>query len=270
MTDGITQGGIRHGGIPAAEAPYGGVPAAAEASPGGIPAASAGWSGRPLCAFDLETTGKDPSSARIVTACIAMLDPSPVPAPPTSVRTWLLDPGVPIPEGATAVHGITTERARAEGMEYRAGYAAIRAALQQAWDAGAVVVAFNAAFDLTVIDCEGRRLGLPPLRPALVADPYVIDREVDRYRRGKRTLGAVCTQYGVVLENSHEAQSDAVAAAHLVGALLARYPAIAELDIVAEQARWHAARQQDFALYLQRVGRDASDVDGQWPIRSGA
>src|SRR5690625_274716 len=153
------------------------------------------WSDRPVCAFDLETTGPDPTSARIVTACVAMFTPSPSPssAPdaypaPHAVRTWLLDPGILIPDGASAVHGISTAQARGSGMDYRTGYTEIRAALQEAWDAGAVVVAFNACFDLTMVDAEGARLGFTPLAPALVADPYVIDREMDRYRRGQRNL----------------------------------------------------------------------------------
>lgn len=225
------------------------------------------WSDRPVCAFDLETTGPNPATARIVTACAATLPPSSAPSAPQAVRTWLLDPGVEIPAGATAVHGIDTARARSEGVEYSSGYADIRAAVQRAWDSGAVVVAFNANYDLTVLDREGARLGFPPLTPALVADPYVIDREMDRYRRGKRTLTAVCAQYGVHLGNSHEAQADAVAAAHLLGALVAEYPQIGPLDIVAAQTRWHAERQRSFADYLRRNGRDASDVSGEWPIR---
>lgn len=225
------------------------------------------WSDRPVCAFDLETTGPNPATARIVTACVATLPPSSAPSAPETVRTWLLDPGVDIPAGATAVHGVDTARARAEGLDYAAGYAEIRAAVERAWGSGAVVVAFNANYDLTVLDRQGARLGFEPLIPALVADPYVIDREMDRYRRGKRTLTAVCAQYGVRLANSHEAQSDAVAAAHLVGALVAEYPHIGALDIVAEQTRWHAERQRSFAEYLRRNGRDSSDVSGEWPIR---
>lgn len=220
------------------------------------------WAHQTICAFDLETTGPDPARARIVTACVATITSA-----ETTSRTWLVDPQIAIPQGATNVHGITTERAREHGQDYAAGYAEIRAALEQAWAAGHMVVAFNACFDLTLMDAEGQRLGFAPLQPGLVVDPFVIDREMDKYRKGKRTLGDVSAHYGVPLDNSHEAEADALAAAHLVRALTTKYPQIAELDIVAEQTSWHAERQRDFAAYLTRQGRDASDVNGEWPIR---
>ena len=34
----------------------------------------------------------------------------------------------------------------------------------------------------------------------------------------------------------------------------------------AQQARWHEARQRDFAAYLERCGKDASDVNTLWPM----
>lgn len=71
---------------------------------------------------------------------------------------------------------------------------------------GHIVVAFNASYDLTVMDAEGKRLGFPALEFGTVADPYVIDREMDRTRSGKRTLAAVCDEYGVTLTCAHEAR----------------------------------------------------------------
>ncbi|WP_430333125.1 exonuclease domain-containing protein [Rhodococcus sp. ACT016] len=225
------------------------------------------WTSRPICAFDLETTGRDPLSARIVTACVVTVD-----GDRPRMRNWMLDPGVEIPAGASAVHGISTAHAREYGRNYADGYREIREALSDAWAAGHAVVAFNAAYDLTVMDAEGRRLGLPPLDVGgLVLDPYVIDREVDRGRRGKRTLGALCEHYGVDLGAAHQAQADALAAAELARLLPQRFPHLADLDdMMARQTTWHAERQRDLVDYLRREGRDASDVDGRWPIRTAA
>ncbi|WFR74375.1 3'-5' exonuclease [Prescottella defluvii] len=225
------------------------------------------WTTRPICAFDLETTGRDPLSARIVTACVVTVDGD-LPRP----RNWIVDPGVDIPADASAVHGISTAHAREHGQNYASGYREIRQALTDAWAAGYAVVAFNAAYDLTVMDAEGRRLGFPPLDDyGLVLDPYVIDREVDRERRGKRTLGALCEHYGIDLGFAHQAEADALAAAELARLLPQRFPQLADLDdVMASQTTWHAERQRDFLEYLQREGRDTSDVDGRWPIRTAA
>lgn len=225
------------------------------------------WTTRPICAFDLETTGRDPLSARIVTACVVTVDGD-RPRP----RNWIVDPGVEIPAGASAIHGISTAHAREHGQNYASGYREIREALTEAWEAGYAVVAFNAAYDLTVMDAEGRRLGFGPLHGyGLVLDPYVIDREVDPRRRGKRTLGALCEHYGIDLGSAHQAEADALAAAELARLLPQRFPHLADLDdMMASQTTWHAERQRDFLEYLRREGRDTSDVDGRWPIRTAA
>ncbi|NKU37727.1 3'-5' exonuclease [Rhodococcus hoagii] len=220
------------------------------------------WTAAPMAAFDLETTGPIPTNARIVTAHLALID-----GKVTSGRNWLLNPQQGIPEGATAVHGITTEHAREHGQDYVTGYDEIRQALTAAWDSGHAVVAFNAAYDLTIIDREGVRLGYAPLEVGLVIDPFVIDRRVDRMRKGSRKLVDVCRHYGVQLDGAHSASGDALAAARLAWKMARRFPQLAELDIMAEQAKWHASRQADFADYLRREGKDASDVNGDWPMR---
>ncbi|WP_027503322.1 3'-5' exonuclease [Rhodococcus sp. UNC363MFTsu5.1] len=220
------------------------------------------WTTAPMAAFDLETTGPIPTNARIVTAHIALIN-----GREHSGQNWLLNPQQGIPEGATAVHGITTEHAREHGQNYTEGYHEIRQALTAAWEAGHTVVVFNAAYDLTLMDREGVRLGYPPLEPGLVIDPFVIDRAMDPYRKGKRTLAAVCEHYDVRLDGAHSADGDALAAARLAWKLPRKYSALAGLDIMQSQAEWHAARQDDFAEYLRRQGKDASDVNGDWPMR---
>ena len=74
------------------------------------------WMNGLRATFDLETTGVDVTTARIVTASLILLDPQ-----GNVVRRgeWLADPGVEIPAGAAAVHGITTEYAREHGRPAR-------------------------------------------------------------------------------------------------------------------------------------------------------
>lgn len=60
---------------------------------------------RPLIAFDLETTGKNPKTARIVEIGFTQIRPG------QPVREWhsLVNPGIPIPKEAQDVHGISDE-----------------------------------------------------------------------------------------------------------------------------------------------------------------
>lgn len=228
---------------------------------------SADWHNGPFAAFDTETTGVDPETARIVTATIVTLCAGKF----GPCRTWLINPGIEIPDEATSVHGVTTEYAREHGRAPIAAIPEIVSTVQSAWDEGTPVVAFNAAYDLTVLTRECARVGCSGLYiDGPVVDPYVIDRQVDKYRRGKRTLTAMCEHYGIHLNQAHDATADATAAARIAWAIANRYPDIAAMplpDLHAAQIGWHAERQADFAAYLHRVGKPADDVSGHWPIR---
>jgi DNA polymerase-3 subunit epsilon len=225
------------------------------------------WHHGRLAVFDTETTSPDPETARIVTASFAYVGGSQA----TQVSTWLIDPGVDIPVEATAVHGITTEHAREHGTAPEETIPAIAATLAEAWEAGLPVVGYNATFDLTTLDRDlARHTGQRLTVGGPVVDPYVIDRQIDKYRRGKRTLGAACAHYGVALDGAHDATADAIAAGRVAWAICQRYPQIAAMplpDLHAAQAGWHAERQADFAAYLRRVGKPADDVCGDWPLR---
>ncbi|SFY48988.1 3'-5' exonuclease [Streptomyces sp. F-1] len=232
-----------------------------------------GWHRELLIGFDLETTGTDPREARIVSGAVIEVRAG----ERLGHREWLADPGVEIPEDAVAVHGISNERAAAEGEPADRVADAIARALVSYWTAGVPVVAYNAAFDLTLLSAELRRHGLPSLSdrlgglaPAPVVDPYTIDRWADRYRRGKRNLEAVCAEYGVVLDAAHNASADALAAARLATAIADRHPKIAALgpaELHRRQIEWYAQWAADFQAFLRRKGEAAAVVDGAWPLR---
>ncbi|WP_215449842.1 3'-5' exonuclease [Streptomyces sp. ATCC 21386] len=232
-----------------------------------------GWHRQLLIGFDLETTGTDPREARIVTgAVIEVKDGEPV-----GHREWLADPGMEIPEEAVAVHGITNARATAEGRPADQVADAIADVLVSYWRTGVPVVAYNAAFDLTLLSAELRRYALPSLRdrlggrdPAPVVDPYTIDRSVERYRRGKRNLEAVCGEYGVPLDAAHNASADALAAARLARAIAQRHPKVAALgpaELHRRQIEWYAEWATDFQAFLRRKGNPEAVVDAVWPLR---
>lgn len=235
--------------------------------------AAMGWHQELLVGFDLETTGTDPREARIVTGAVIEVKD----ARPLGHRQWLADPGVEIPADAVAVHGISNERAASDGEPADRVADSIAETLVGYWRTGVPVVAYNAAFDLTLLSAELRRYGLPSLRerlggmdPAPVIDPYTIDRSVDRYRKGKRNLEAVCAEYGVTLESAHDASADALAAARLASAIAGRHPKVASLGparLHASQIEWYAQWAADFQSFLRRKGDAQAVVEATWPMR---
>lgn len=224
-----------------------------------------------LAAFDVETTGTDPESDRIVTAALSIVGAG----LRATHHSWIVDPGVEIPAEATAVHGVSTERARMEGADPAQVVSEIIALLAEESVAGVPVVAFNARFDLTILDREARRHGVVPLIERvqagvglLVIDPYVLDKEIDRYRPGKRTLDAVCAHYRVSLGSAHEAGADALAAARVAYRLGSTVPELAALDLEllhANQVGWAAAQAASLQEYFLQQGR-AEHVEGAWPV----
>ena len=65
---------------------------------------------RPICFFDLENTGTNIAKDRIVEIAVLKVYPN----GNKESRSWLVNPEMPIPEAATAIHGISDERVAAE------------------------------------------------------------------------------------------------------------------------------------------------------------
>ncbi|MFE0458701.1 exonuclease domain-containing protein [Kitasatospora sp. NPDC058965] len=232
----------------------------------------ASWASGPLAAFDLETTGTDVERDRIVTAALVVID-HPGAAPRS--RGWLLDPGVAIPEAAAAIHGISTEQARAQGAPAAAGVAEITAAVAGTLAAGVPLVIMNARYDLSLLDRECRRHGVSPLSarlggvPSPVIDPLVLDKNLDRYRKGKRNLRALCEHYGVPLDHAHEAAADAVAAAGVARRLGELFPlagAVSPAELHELQVRAAAEQAASFERYLRRTYDPGAEVTPAWPV----
>jgi DNA polymerase-3 subunit epsilon len=232
------------------------------------------WHDGPMVGFDTETTGVDVEHDRIVTAAIVTntRDAQPL--------EWMLNPGILIPEGATAVHGITTERAVEDGMDPAAGVEDITDTLHGHLAQGTPVIVANAVYDLTLLDRECRRHGLPTLEQRLgrpiapVVDPMVIDRRLDRWRKGSRTLTHLAEHYRVPLgDDAHGAAADALAALRITWRLAVLFPnevQVPLVDLHARQQAWRAEWAEDFVKYLVRQGKPADDVVGTWPLKAVA
>ncbi|WP_309128472.1 exonuclease domain-containing protein [Microbacterium sp.] len=218
--------------------------------------------------FDLETTGVDVTKDRIVTAHIGVLDGR---GRELAARDWLANPGVAIPDGAAAVHGITTEHARAHGRPAGEVVAEVTHALRTLFSQGLPIVAYNASYDFSLLAHEAQRYGVTPLaEPSPVIDPFVLDKAYDRYRRGKRTLAVVAEHYAVPLDEAHEAAADAVAAGRVALALAQEFALpTSAAELHTQQIGWARDQAAGLTEYFIRIGRlDPDDsLDGTWPVR---
>ncbi|RXR27394.1 DNA polymerase III subunit epsilon [Oerskovia turbata] len=229
------------------------------------------WTTGPLLGFDTETTGVDVTNDRIVTAALVRR----VPGRSTEVRTWLVDPGVPIPAEAAAIHGISTEHAVTHGVAPGPALEEIASLIAADLAIGVPVVAFNAAFDLSLLDAELARHALPTLGERLggevtpVIDPLVLDRSLDRFRKGKRKLGDLCAHYGVTDGgNLHTADVDVLATLDVLEAMTRVFPELAEQDLGSlhrHQITAHRAWAENFNTWRAGQGYVGAGASTAWP-----
>ena len=219
-----------------------------------------------LAVFDLETTGLDVATARIVTATVATLNQA---GEVTTLREWLVNPGIEIPEVAASVHGVTTEMARENGQDPKSAVAEIVSLLLEL-NAQMPLVAFNAPYDFSILKFEAERYELPPLLPKPVIDPLVLDRQLDRWRKGKRNLGMMSAHYGVKLEDAHNSTADAVAAGLIAQAIARKFSeaAIDPIELHNHQVVWSDQQSESFAEYLRKQNRPDYRAELGWPIKN--
>ncbi|MCD7442068.1 3'-5' exonuclease [Streptomyces lincolnensis] len=231
------------------------------------------WYEGPLAAFDTETTGVDVETDRIVSAAVVVQD---APGFRPRVTRWLVNPGVPVPAAATEVHGLTDDHLQRNGRWPAPVMHEIAEALAEQAAAGRPLVVMNAPFDLTLLDRELRRHRASSLdrwfeaSPLQVLDPRVLDKHLDRYRKGRRTLTDLCAHYEVDLEAAHDAGADALASLNLVRAVGRRFAArlerLSPAELHALQAVWHAAQARGLQAWFARSGTFEA-VDPAWPLR---
>lgn len=224
------------------------------------------WTELPRATFDLETTGIDPKTARIVTASLVLVSPD---GEVLRAGEWLADPGVEIPEQASAIHGITTEYAREHGKPAQQVAYEVAMALGGLFADGVPVIAFNAAYDFSVLHFELARYGYPPLTCYPVLDPLVINKHVHKFKKGKRTLEVLASEYSVELENAHTSKDDALAAERLLTAMSFEYEEIEQpaTALHEQQITWAAEQAAELQDYFNRIGKQA-DISGAWPVRT--
>lgn len=220
-----------------------------------------------LCSFDLETTGIDVTRDRIVTASCIDINCD---TGETTDNTWLADPGIEIPEGAAAVHGISTEYARANGKNHEQVVNEVINHLYEQWAKGAAVVVYNAAYDLSMLYVlSGGRFEIR----GPVIDPLVIDKGIDKYRKGGRKLVMVANHYGIDFneDDAHDSTADCYAAARVAWTMMKRnlIDFNSENELMQAQREWKQEQHGSLAQWLASQGKTI-DGDGLWPIQQQA
>lgn len=228
------------------------------------------WHVGELLGFDLETTGvARHGDVPVSFALVAFAD-----GRITRRLGGLVDPGREIPAEAVAVHGITTEQARAEGMPLSRALETVRDALLDAAARGVPVVGMNLSYDLSMLDHQLRLADGPGLSEAgwdgPVLDVLVLDRHLDRYRPGKRRLPDLCAHYQVAVDRSHDAGADAEASTLVLLALCDRYPAVPATtltELTRLQAGWHREWATGYSAWRKGRGlAELSPEEGDWPL----
>jgi len=230
-----------------------------------------GWPTGEVLGLDFETTGIDrfndvPVSYALVSVVEGVV-----------VRSWsgLIDPGREIPPEATAVHGISTQRARDEGMPLRAAISLVSDAVVAASARGVPLAGMKLDYDLTILETQARDLfGSGPIERGWygpVVDAGVIDRHFDPERKGRRTLTDLCAHYGIEIAHAHEAASDAVASIEVLFALAVRYEEelwrcdLAQLH--RDQIEWHREWTESYDSWRLAEGMIPIDPrDHMWPV----
>ncbi len=181
--------------------------------------------------FDLETTGLEPTRGDRIIAIGAV-----------RVRDGRVDerdrfesfcqPGRPIPPASTAIHGIT------DSMVAHAPPWPHVVADFHAWVGDDVLVAHNAAFDLSCLHAAEAQAGVRFDNPALCT--MVLSRWLDPAEKD-HSLDAIAARHGIVIASRHDALGDAIVTAHLFVDMLRRAE---ERGITSLDELFHASRMR--------------------------
>jgi DNA polymerase III subunit epsilon len=210
-----------------------------------------------LVAFDLETTGIDCFNDVPVSYTIGE-------------QSALVNPGRTIPETASNVHHITDDMVE-DAMDLCNSIFVIRDTLEEHWASGKAVIGMNVSYDLTMVNYVLKQFGSFLVVCGPVVDVLVIDRTFDKYRKGPRTLSALCTHYGVTLEDAHTSTADANACVDVFAKQVVRFPKL-KLDrsnCNDNMAAWYIEWLTHYSEWRVKNGQDPIPKSHySWPIHN--
>lgn len=169
---------------------------------------------RPICFFDLETTGTNVAKDRIVEISILKIHPN----GDKETKTWLVNPEMKIPDEAIAIHGISNEKVANEPT-FKALSKEIYKLIKDS-DLGG----FNSdRFDIPLLAEEFLRSDLDFDMKSMAS----IDVQTIFHKMEKRTLAAAYKFYcDKDLTDAHSAEADTLATYEVLLSQLDRYPVL--------------------------------------------
>jgi DNA polymerase-3 subunit epsilon len=200
-----------------------------------------------LTSFDTETTGLDTSTDRVVEFGAVTHQ---VGGEPTITHHYI-DPGVPIPEEASNVHGITG--ATVFGCP---SFGEIAPTLERCLSMGALVGYNASVYDASILNAEFARAGNAfRIDPASVLDPLIFARWHLRGHKSRK-LGEMCAFFDITLDQAHTAVADATATLQLTDRMVVEGMIPDDIDEALEE-------QGHFRQYLDAESRQW----GRWLYR---
>lgn len=192
---------------------------------------------KPIVFFDLETTGVNIGTDRIVEISVLKVFPN----GNKESKTWLVNPEIEIPQGATDVHGITNEQVVTEPT-----FKELAPKVNE-MIAGCDLAGFNSnRFDIPLLAEELMRAGID----FDMKNRKAIDVQVIFHKKEQRTLSAGYQFYcGKELEGAHGAEADTNATYEILLAQLDKYDDIENSVAALSEFSSHGKRA-DFAGFI--------------------
>lgn len=234
-----------------------------------------GWVDLPWLAFDTETTGVSYDDSLILSSALVNIRDPNAPNPCVSTVDYL-DHGLEDPIPAGHIHKLTAGFLAANGTDPAQTLEAICLVMAAVIGPEQPLVGMNVTFDLTMLDRNCRRYGVTPLTDrceVYAVDPYVLDKLVEPFRKGKRNLERLAKEIYLVPWNedgAHTAEADAVAAARVAYRIGRLYPALGALEpaqLHQFQVEWKRDQDRSFADYRRKKGDPTVGIDGCWPLK---
>jgi DNA polymerase III epsilon subunit family exonuclease len=215
------------------------------------------WIDLPLAVIDVETTGLDSTSDRVIEVGIIRFEQGEV----TDSYGQLIDPECEVPEEVVDLTGISPE-----DLEGKPTFAQVADDIHQRLQ-GVGIVAYNLSFDKGFVAAEFERCGLSWPAEAPTLDPLIFSRQFYKNLR-RKNLGTIAEKLGIPLEEAHRATHDAKVAGQVLFAFADRLPENLQ-DLLVLQAQWETAQAQEMSWRKNDSGETLADALGDQPIGLG-